>query len=107
MTIKPSDGITDAQSGEGLFRGHIVGWRASEGRSPGVLPPGPECLSFFSAGCKFPQQLVCAEHMSMFRPTLWLLLIGVLLAFKLESDLLGLNPSLCIPNLSLTQLPGL
>lgn len=107
MTINPSDGITDTQSGEGLFCGHTAGWHASEGESPGVLPPAPECLSFFSAAFKFPQQLVCAGHMSMFSPTLWLLPIGVLLPFKLESDLLGLNPGLRVPNLHLTQLSGL
>lgn len=37
--------------------------------------------------------LLCAGHKRVFSPTLWLLLIGVLLPSRLESDHLGLNPS--------------
>lgn len=56
---------------------------------PSVLP----LLSSPKQSEAVSKHLLCTVHMSMFGPTLWLQLIGVPPPFRLESDLLGLNPS--------------
>lgn len=66
-----------------------VSCRLVQAAFPSVLP----LLSSPKQSEPVSKHLLCAAHVGMFSPTLWLLLIGVPPPFRLESDLLGLSPS--------------